>query len=95
MSLYHPPLKFPHVVCLSITPHLTFMLDSQSGRSVCTTLHVGRYVPDLTSPLISIIPAAVWWVCVCPLQFLSHHQAVPNKHMMYFGHSCRTYLPVH
>jgi len=31
MELYHPPLKFPHVVCLSITPHLTFMLDSQSS----------------------------------------------------------------
>lgn len=63
MSLYHPPLKFPHVVCLSITPHLTFMLDSQSGRAVCTTC---RYVPYLILPHLlypSFLPQC--GVCVC------------------------------
>lgn len=62
MSLYHPPLKFPHVVCLSITPHLTFMLDSQSGRAVPYVLHVGMYLilPRLLYP--SFLPQC--GVCV-------------------------------
>lgn len=69
MELYHPPLKFPHNVCLSITP-TSFAVEPY-------VLHVGMYL-YLTSYTHHSCRSVVC-VCVYVLySFSHHHQAVPN-----------------